>query len=178
MKKIIFFTTIGVLILISCKKDITPSSEDQTLAQIQSITKANISQGALPFRDTFIVNWDGQQVINPCTNELTTVYGSELVTIHGVNDSVRSKFTVNVHFLQGFRAIGESGRQYVIQEALLFQESHFADGVVTIKLVANLRWLTKGGGNNFINSETSYIKIDAYGNVTVIREPIKESYCQ
>jgi hypothetical protein len=181
MKKIILYTAIVCLSLTSCKKEFVTSTEDQTLRQNQMQTVAgNASniEGAVPFKETFIVNWDGQRFYNPCTNEIATVYGSEKVLVHGVYNGAKSIVTVNVHFLQGFRAVGESGRQYVIEESFLYQENNFSNGVLTTKLVANMRWLTKGGGNNWINNLTSYIKVDAEGNVTFIREPVNETYCQ
>ena len=142
------------------------------------MSTASIDNAAVPFNDTFIVKWDGTQVYNACNNELTTVYGSEVVLVHGVYNGNNSTFTANVHFQNGFRTVGESGRQYVIEEAGVYQEKNFSDGVFTAKRKASLRWLTKGGGNNLIWPQTYYYKVDADGNVTFIKDPINEMYCQ
>ena len=74
--------------------------------------------------------------------------------------------------------MGESGRQYTINEHLVYQESNFSNGVFTTKLVSTIRWITVGGSNNFIVTETFYIKVDAAENTTVIRDPVSGFHCQ
>lgn len=173
MKKIFFFTAITVLMLSSsCKKEVTPLSKDRTATERIS------SSGAVPFHGSYDVIRDGQQFYNSCTNELVTVYGNEQVIFHGLSNGSKSTITFNVNIPGTIRGADESGREYIINEHLLYQESHFADGVFSTKLVATLRWITEGGSNNFIHEETFYVKVDADGNVTVIREPISEDYCQ
>jgi len=60
----------------------------------------------------------------------------------------------------------------------VYQESNFSNGVFTTKLASTIRWITVGGSNNFIVTETFYIKVDAAGNTTVIRDPVSGFHCQ
>ena len=177
MKKIFFFTAITLLMLSSCRKEGATLVKDQTLAQSQTQTNASSGQ-AFPFNYIYKIDYDGQQGYNSCTNELATVYGNDQLIIHGIYNGTKSTITVNSHTQGTITAVGESGRQYTIEGALLYQESNFSNGVFTTKLVRNLRWITEGRGNNLTISETFYIKVDADGNVTVIRDPVSERYCQ
>jgi hypothetical protein len=178
MKTFFFFTAIAFLTLSSCKKEAASSSEDKTAAQSQLQTKAISSGGAQPFYGSFDVHYDGQQFYNPCTNELATVYGFEKVIFNGINNGTKSTITFHVNMPGTIRAVGESGTEYVINDHLLQQESYFSNGVFTTKHVSTLRWVASGGGNNFTIKETYYIKVDADGNVTVIRDPVNETYCR
>jgi len=60
----------------------------------------------------------------------------------------------------------------------VYQESNFSNGVFTTKLASTIRWITVGGSNNFIVTETFYIKVDAAENTTVIRDPVSGFHCQ
>ena len=187
MKKIIFFTAIAFLTLSSCRKDVTTLAEEQALVQSQPQanasssqlqTNASSSEGAEAFHGSFEVHYDGLQVYNSCTNEQMTVYGFEKVTFHGINNGTKSTITFHVNMPGTIRGVGESGRKYVINNHTLYQESHFSNGASTTKFVNSLHTVTAGGGNNFIIKQSSYIKVDADKNVTVIRDPVFESYCQ
>jgi hypothetical protein len=181
MKKILFLTVITLLTLSSCKKEDAAPTQTQTFAKSQPqpvLGNASSDNAAVPFRDTFTVNWDGTQIYDSCTAELITLYGTEVIIAHGVYNGNMSKITFNVHFQNGFRGIGESGRRYVMGESLMYQESYFSDGVFSAKLKASSHILTEGGGNNLTHTETFYYKVDAEGTVTVVKDPVLENYCQ
>ena len=178
MKKIFFFTAITFLTLSSCRKEATTLSQDQTVAKSNLQTNESSSGGAVPFHGSYDVISDGKQFYNSCTNELATVYGSEQVVFHGLSNGTKSTITFNINIPGTITAVGESGRQYTINEHLVYQESNFSSGVFTAKLVSTVRWITVDGGNNFIVTETFYIKVDAAGNTTIIRDPINEFHCQ
>ena len=186
MKKIFFFTAITFLTLSSCRKEATTLPIDETSVQSQLQTNASGSQlqtnasssgGAMPFNDREIINFDGQQFFNSCTNELITVSGDAQLIFHGIYNGTKSTITVNWH-ITGIKAVGESGRQYTINGAQTYQESYFSNGVFTTKFVRNVRWVTAGGSNDFIQQVTVYFKIDAEGNITYLRDPVDVSYCQ
>ena len=178
MKRIFFFIAIAFLTLSSCKKEASTSSKDNTVALSQSQTSESSSGSAVPFHGSYDVIRDGQLFCNSCTNEQATVYGSEQVVFHGLSNGPKSTITFNVNIPGTIKAVGESGRQYTINEHLVYQESNFSNGVFTTKLVSTIRWITVGGSNNFIVTETFYIKVDAAENTTVIRDPVSGFHCQ
>ena len=177
MKKIFFFTAIAFLMLSSCKKEGTTLVKDQALARSQSQTNASSSGAAFPFNDREIINFDGQQFYNPCTNELITVLGDAQLIAHGIYNGTKSTITLNWH-ITGIKAAGESGREYTINGAQTYQESNFSNGVFTTKFVRIVRWVTAGGGNDFVQEVTEYLKIDTEGNITYLRDPVNVTYCQ
>jgi len=176
MKKIFFFSTIALLTLSSCRKESTTLLKDQTSAKSESQTNV-ISSGAFPFNDHEIVYYDGQQFYNSCTNELITVSGNAQFIFDGIYNGTKSTITVNWH-IRGIKATGESGREYTINGGSTYQESSFSNGVFTTKFVRSVRWVTAGSANNFIQKVTVYFKIDAEGNITYLRDPVSENYCQ
>ncbi len=179
MKKIFLFTAIAFLILSSCKKESTTLSEDQALAKSQSQTNASSSGGAVPFSDVFTVSYVGVSLYNPCTNEVVTfISGNLLINVHGVYNANQSTITVHGNFQDGAKMVGESGREYTVSGSYNHQESYFSNGVFTTKLEHFDRGITEGSKNNFIIKDTYYIKVDADGNVTVIRDESHETYCQ
>ncbi len=131
-----------------------------------------------PYNGSYTYSFDGAQFYNGCTNELMTLSGSIYVSYHGVYNDNKSKFSLHINVM-GIKAVGESGRTYQISGTNNIQDSYsYANGVYTFKGVQNERWTTAGGGNNFTISSTYFVTFDAYGNVTVRREPTFEVYCQ
>ena len=186
MKEIFFFTAITFLTISSCKKESATLAKDQTSVQSQLQTNARGSQtqtnasssgGAFTFNDREIMNFDGQQFYNSCTNELITVFGDAQLIFHGIYNGTKSTITVNWH-ITGIKAVGESGREYIIDGAQTYQQSYFSNGVFTTKFVRNVRWVTAGSDNDFIQEVTEYLKIDAEGNITYLRDPVNVAYCQ
>jgi len=186
MKKIFLFTTIAFLMLSSCKKEATTLLQDQTVSDSefqanasssQTETNASTSEGAFTFHDDFVLNWEGTQLYNPCTNELMTLSGDTYVTVHGIYNGAKSTMTVHANGQQ-IKAVGESGRLYTISGSTNHQESSFSDGVFTTKEVHFDRFITTGSENTLIWKDNFYIKVDANGNVTIIRDEIHETYCQ
>ncbi len=191
MKKIIFFTALLFITLSSCRKENTSSVEqqslakeattiaqDQTLAQTQSQTNGSSSKGAVTYSNVFREDVTGNSIFNPCTNELMTIQsGYLLLNFHGVLNGENSTIIVHAN-VQGVKAVGESGREYYISGSYNRQESYFSNGVFTTKLEHFDRFVTSGRDNNLIVKDTYYIKVDADGNVTVIRDETHEVYCQ
>ena len=173
MKKSFFFTAIAFLMLSSsCKKEVTPLSKDRTATE-----RISSSEGAFTFHDVFILNWEGTQLYNTCTNELMTLSGDTYVSVHGIYNGTKSTITIHANGQQ-IKAVGESGRQYTISGSTNHQESSFSDGVFTTKEVHFDRFITTGSENTLIWKDNFYIKVDADGNVTIIRDEIHETYCQ
>ena len=186
MKKIFLFTTIAFLMLSSCKKEAATLLQDQTVSNSefqanasssQTETNASTSEGAFTFHDDFVLNWEGTQLYNPCTNELMTLSGDTYVTVHGIYNGAKSTMTVHANGQQ-IKAVGESGRLYTISGSTNHQESSFSDGVFTTKEVHFDRFITTGSENTLIWKDNFYIKVDADGNVTIIRDESHETYCQ
>jgi len=184
MKKIFFFTAITFLTLSSCQKEAATLSQDQPVAESQlqtnassSQTETNASSSAGTYHNVFKFNLDGLQVYNSCTNELMTIYGDRQVVIQFMYNDIKATFTFHLNGT-GVTAIGESGREYTVSGSYNSQETWFSNGVYTAKEVLNQRFITAGSESNFIISSTLYFKVDAEGNVTVIREPVSETYCQ
>ena len=173
MKKIFVFTAITVLMLgSSCKKEVTPLSQDRTATE-----RRNSNRGAVTFSSVEVVHHNGDQLYNPCTNELMTIYGDVQFRTHGVTNDNNSITTLNTSII-GVKAIGESGRVYAIVGAGTLQWSNYSNGVFTFKLRYTNHFITSGGKNNFIEGLTFYLKVDASGNTTYIIDPVSESYCQ
>ena len=174
MKKIFFFTSIAFLILSSsCKKEVTPLSQDRTATE-----RVSSSSAAVPFSDVFKVSLVGDTLYNPCMNEVITVTsGGLLIDVHGVYDANKSTITVHAN-VQGITFIGESGRKYTASGSFNEQTSEFSNGIFTTKLVHFDRYIIEGSKNNLIDKDTYYIKVDADGNVSIIRDEIHETYCQ
>jgi len=187
MKKIIFLTAIAFLTLNSCRKEETTLAKDQTSVQSQLKTNASSSQtqtnvsssgGAVTYSDVFKEDRTGISFFNPCTNELITVQsGYLLFDFHGVINGINSTFIVHTN-VQGVKTVGESGRQYTVSGSWNGQTSYFSNGVFTTKLEIFYRWITAGSDNTLIRKETFYIKVDADGNVTVLKDETHEIYCQ
>jgi hypothetical protein len=178
MKKIFFFTAIAFLSLSSCRKEGTTLAKDQALAKSQSQTNASTSGGAFAFNDVIRQNLDGEQLYNPCTNEqMTATTWNRLIDFHGIYNGNKSTITFHVN-VQGFKAVGESGTEYILAATYNSQESYFSNGVFTIKLVHHVRATTPGGGNSFILTDTYNIKVDADGNITILRDPVYEISCK
>ena len=171
MKKIFFFTSIAFLMLnSSCKKEVTPLSQDRTATERIS--------AAVPFSDVFKVSLVGETFFNPCMNEVMTITSGELlIDVHGVYNANKSTIIVHAN-VQGATFIGESGRKYTTSGSFNEQTSEFSNGVFTTKLVHFDRYITPGSKNNLIDKDTYYIKVDADGNVTIIRDESHETYCQ
>jgi len=177
MKKIFFFTAIAFFSLGSCRKEGTTLAKDQTLAKSQSQTNASSSGGAFTFHGSFTEPREGLEFFNTCTNEKMYIYGDVVVKYHGIYNGTKSSITFHAN-LPGNIGVGESGRQYTISGSATYHESQFSDGLFTTKLQRMDRAITAGSKNNLIIRESFYIEIDAAGNVTVIRDPVNESYCQ
>ena len=178
MKKILFFTAIAFLSLSSCEKEGATVTKDQSLAKSQSQTNASSSGGAFTFSDVFTVSLVGETLYNPCMNEVMTITsGGLLIDVHGVYNANKSTIIVHAN-VQGATFIGESGRKYTTSGSFNEQTSEFSNGVFTTKLVHFDRYITVGSDNNLIDKDTYYIKVDADGNVTIIRDESHETYCQ
>ncbi len=187
MKKIFLFTAITFLALSSCKKEGTTLAKDQ--ASDQSLLKTNASNsqsqttasnrgGSVPFSDVFTVSNVGESLYNPCTNEVVTfISGTLLIDVHGLYNGNKSTITVHANF-QDAKMVGESGREYTVSGSFNRQESYFSNGVFTTKLEHFDRGITAGSDNNLIIKDTYYIKVDADGNVTLIKDESHELYCQ
>jgi hypothetical protein len=146
MKKIFFFTAITALMLSSsCKKEVTPLSQDRTATERIS------SSGAVPFSDVFTVSLVGESGYNPCTNELMTFYGDLQFRTHGVTNDNNSITTLNASsYKGGVKAIGESGRVYSFTGFARLQWSNYSNGVFTFKLKFTNHYVTADSNNNFI----------------------------
>jgi hypothetical protein len=178
MKMIICFTAIAFLSLSSCRKEAATLTKDQTLAKSQSQTNASSSGGAVAFSDVFTVSNVGESLYNPCTNEIVTfISGTLLIDVHGIYNGNKSTITVHANF-QDAKMVGESGREYAVSGSFNEQTSDFSNGIFTTKLVHFDRGITAGSENNIMIKDTYYIKVDADGNVTVIRDESHETYCQ
>jgi hypothetical protein len=179
MKKIFFFTAISFLMLSSCQKEATTLSQDQTVAESQLQSNASDIGGAFTFNDVYTVDLAGEQFYNSCTNEqMTASIWNVLVSFHGIYNG--NKSTIIVHSgTQRFKGVGEeSGLEYIGAASRNYQESYFADGVFTTKLVYVIHAMTAGGGNNLIITETFYINVYADGTITYVRDPVYEVRCQ
>ena len=177
MKKILFFTAIAFLSLSSCEKEGATVTKDQTLAKSQSQTNAS-SSSAVPFSNVFTISVVGESGYNPCTNEVMTVIsGNIMIDVHGLYNNNKSTITIHVN-AQKQKAVGESGRQYVLTGSYNEQTNDFSDGVFTTKLMHFDRWTSAGGEYDAIIKDIYYIKVDADGNVTIIRDESHETYCQ
>ena len=174
MKKIFFFTAITILMLSSsCKKEVTPLSQDRTATE-----RVSSSSAAVPFHVNFEESVEGFQIYNSCTNELMTLHGSIHDVFHGLYDGPDSKITFHYNFQESVSAVGESGTEYIVTGTLNAQEGEFSVGEFTFKFINKYRFITKGGGNNFFYELTHYLKVDAEGNWTIIREEVEKTYCQ
>ena len=173
MKKISYFTAIAfVMLTSSCKKEVTPLSQDR------AATERISSNGAVSFSDVFKVSLVGEIFDNPCMDEVMTITSGELlIDVHGVFNANNSTITVHAN-VQGVTLIGASGRRYTGSGSFNEQTSEFSNGVFTTKLVHFDRYITAGSKNNLIDKDTYYIKVDADGNVTFIRDENHEFYCQ
>lgn len=173
MKKIFFFTAIAFLMLSSsCKKEVAPLSQDRTATERIS------SSGAVPFSDVFKISVVGESGYNPCTNEVMTVIsGNVLIDVHGLYNNNKSTITIHANG-QNQKAVGESGRQYVLTGSYNEQTNDFSDGVFTTKLMHYDRWTSVGSEYDAIIKDIYYIRVDAEGNVTIVRDETHEFYCQ
>ncbi len=162
MKKIFFFTAIVFLTLSSCKKEGTTLSKDQSLAQKQSANESS-AEGAVTFSSVEVVHHNGDQLYNPCTNELMTIYGDVQFRTHGVTNDNNSIVTVNANVM-GVKAIGENGREYTISGAARLQWSDYSNDVFTYKFRFYNRFISEGGNNNLIDEGIFYLVVDAEGN--------------
>ena len=173
MKKIFFFTAIAfVMLSSSCKKEVTALSQDRT-----ATARISSSGGAVTFSSVEVAHHNGDQLYNPCTNELMNIYGDVQFRTHGVTNDNNSITTLNTS-LKGVKAIGETGRVYAIVGAGALQWSNYSNGVFTFKLRYTNHFITPGGKNNFIEGQTFYLKVDASGNTTYIIDPVSDNYCQ
>jgi hypothetical protein len=178
MKKIFVFTATIFLTLSSCRKEGATLAKDQTLVQSQLQTNAGGSQAAETYSDVFTISIVGESAYNPCTNKvMTAVSGKIIINVHGVLNENNSTMIVHVN-AQDQKAIDEDGRTYITNGTFNEQESTFSNGILTTKLRHFDRWITAGSDNNAIIKDIIYIKVDASGNVTVIREENHETYCQ
>ena len=189
MKKLFFFTAITFLMLSSCQKEATTLARDQTSVQSLTQTLAKNQQqpvlstassdgAAVPFHGSFDESLDGIQLYNSCTNEQMTLYGSNHVVFHGFYDGPDSKTTFHYDLPGTVRAVGESGREYIVTGTLNAQEGEFSVGEFTFKFINKYRFIAKGGGNNFFYELTHYLKVDAEGNFIVIRSEVEKTYCR
>jgi hypothetical protein len=174
MKKIFVLTAMAFVLVSSCRKDDASIAAGQA-NQVSQV--ASNSQSAVPFSDVFVAHHDGTQLFNPCTNEVMTIYGDVQFRFHGVTNKNNSMTITNSSAL-GLNAIGESGRKYSITGAGIFQESNYSDGAFTSKVSYTNHFITADGENNFIYGETFYLKVDADGNVSYLRDPVFSVSCQ
>ena len=143
MKKIFFFTAIALLTLSYCRKEGATLAKDQTSVQGQSQTNAS-SSSAVPFSNVFTISLVGESGYNPCTNEVMTVTsGNIMIDVHGLYNGNKSTITIHAN-AQEQKAVGESGRQYVLTGSYNEQTNNFSNGVFTTKLMHFDRWTTKG----------------------------------
>lgn len=174
MRKTFCFAAILFCILSSCSKDDTKLTEDQTVGT-QSDTSA-ISSGGTPFKNIFRVNLQGESLYNSCTNEVITIAaGNIIIDVHGVYNENNSTIFIQAN-TEGVTATGKSGR-YTLSGSYNEQTSEFYNGIFTTRLQHFDRWVEPGSNNNAIVKATYYIKVDAAGNMTFIREPVAEVYC-
>jgi hypothetical protein len=160
------------------QKESATLAKDQALAKSQLQTNASSSGGVFPFSDIFTISLVGESLYNPCANELITVIsGNLLIDVHGVYNGNKSTITVHAN-VQGAKLVGESGREYTGSGSFNEQTSDFSNGVFTTKLVHFDRYITVGSDKNLIDKDTYYIKVDADGNVTIVRDETHEFYCQ
>jgi len=108
-----------------------------------------------------------------------TLYGNIRVVVEFIDNSPnKATFTLHVNGI-GLRAIGESGREYTVSGTDNYQVQWFSNGVTTTKEVNIIRFITAGSSEpNFIINYTIYIKVDADGNVTLIRDEVFETSCR
>jgi hypothetical protein len=178
MKKIICFTAIAFLTLSSCRKEGATLANGPILAQSQSQASTSRSTGAVPFSDVFIVSLVGESGYNPCTNEVMTVTsGKIMIDVHGIYNGNKSTITIHANG-QEQKAVGESGRQYVLTGSYNEQTNDFSNGEFTTKLMHFDRWTTPGNEYDAIIKDIYYIKVDAEGNVTIVRDETHEVSCR
>ncbi len=144
----------------------------------QNETNTSSRGGAFTFNDVFKVDLAGEQYLNPCTNEqITASTWNLLFDFHGIYNGTKSTFTVHIN-TQGFKGIDESGRKVSGAAEFNSQESSFSNGVFTTKFVGLVHGMTGGSDDNFIITETFYIKVYAEGTITYVRDPVYEVQCQ
>jgi hypothetical protein len=177
MKKIICYTAIAFLTLSSCRKEGTTLAKDPALTQSQPQTNASSSGGAVTFSSVEIVHHDGDQIYNPCTGELMTIYGDVQFRTHGLTNDNNSVTTVNANVIE-VKAIGESGTVYIISGAARLQWIDYSNGISTYKFRFYNRFISAGGNNNLIDEGIFYLMVDAEGNTTYLIDPIFKTYCQ
>lgn len=177
MKKIFLFTAITFLMLNSCKKEATTLPQDETAAQSPLQKNESSSGGAFTFNDIKIIHYDNEPFYNLCTKEIVYLSGEFQFIVHGVYNGSKSTITVHAN-TKGMNGVSESERKYSVAATLNSQESNFSNGVFTAKMVQTVIYTTAGSNNNSIATYTFYIKTDADGNITYLREPVFETHCQ
>ena len=173
MKKTFFLMAIACLTLSSYSKEGATFTRDQTLAQSLSQTNTSSSRPAT----VELINIDGEQFYNSCTNENMTLYGNIRVVVQFIDNDSKSTFTFHFNGT-GVKAIGESGREYMASGGEIYQESWYSNGVITTKDIWQNRYVTAGSESNFFINFTTYVSVDSNGNVTVIRDPVSETFCR
>jgi hypothetical protein len=177
MKKLLVISVISIMMLSSCEDDTVLPASDQGLNISQTKQAVVNADGAVPFKEVIIEEFENFEFYNPCTDEIMTITGRARIQIHGVVNGNKSTLIAHAHS-QGGTAVGEDGRKYILTGGSNFQETTFSDGMFTTKYEYADLALTAGGGNNFIIREIFHIKVDAQGNVTYEREPLMLSYCR
>jgi len=173
MKNIFFVTAIACLTLVSCRKEGAASTKEETLAQGLSQTNATSSRPAI----VELINIDGEQFYNSCTNENMTLYGNIRVVVQFIDNDSKATFTLHFNGM-GVKAIGESGTEYMASGGEIYQASWYSNGVMTTKDIWQNRYVTAGSASNFFINFTTYVSVDTNGNVTVIRDPVSETFCR
>jgi len=174
MKKIfLLLTTTALMVGSSCKKEVTALSQERTATE-----RVSSSEGAVTFSDVFTISLVGESLYNPCANELITVIsGNLLIAVHGVYNGTKSTITVHAN-VQGATLVGESGKEYTASGSFNEQTSNFANDIFITKLIHFDRYITADSDKNLMDKDSYYIKVDANGNVTIIRDETHELYCQ
>ena len=136
------------------------------------------TDSAIAFNDVWKVDLAGEKYLNPCTNEqITASTWNLLFEFHGIYNGTKSTFSAHIN-TQGFKGIDESGRKVSGAAEFNSQENSFSNGVFTTKIVSLVHGMTAGSDDNFIITETFYIKVYADGTITYVRDPVYEVRCQ
>jgi len=171
MRKIIFFTAIVFFMLISCRKDY------EIITGQTARTSGAINSGGTPFNNIFRISLGGDRLYSPCTREVITIsHGNIIIDVHGVYNENSSIIIVEAN-VEGVTAKGKNGALYTLSGSFNEQTSEFSNGVFTTRLQHFDRWRLPGSSNNTIIKDTYFIRVDAAGNVTLVREPVSEIHC-
>jgi len=176
MRQTFCFAAIVFFMLSSCSKDDAKLSDNQTVGTL-SDTGA-ITNGGIPFSNIFSVSLPGESLYNSCTGEvITIVAGNIIIDVHGVYNENNSIIFVQTR-VEGVTATGRSGMLYTLTGSYNEQTGEYNNAVFTTRLQHFDRLIEPGSHNNAIVKSTYFIRIDAAGKVTLIKEPVSEVYCR